>query len=325
MTIGEKPVPLAGIIAVARRGATVVLSGKAAFRKRIESSRRLLQKAIEADIPVYGVTTGYGKSCGNRLNRKSLPTNGENLMRFHGCGTGEPLGVEETRAAMLCRLLCLARGYSGVSFPLLEQLAAFLNLGITPVIPSEGSVGASGDLTPLSYLLAALAGEREVFYRGERMPSARALRKAKLKPYVCQPKEPLAMVNGTSVMTGIAAVVLDRAHHLLEAAIAASALSVHALQGEGPPLPPRDRRGQTLPGTDLTSPRSSGSSWRPGYHERISRRTDRRPCRTPTRCAAPPRSWASWPTPWPGCGPGWRSRRTAPTTTPSSTGRRRIP
>ncbi len=232
VTVGEGPLDAAGIIAVARRGATVVLSGKPAFRKRIESSRRLLQKAIESDIPVYGVTTGFGKSCGNRLNKKTLPTNGENLMRFHGCGTGEPLGGEETRAAMFCRLLCLARGYSGVSFPLLEQLTAFLNLGITPVIPSEGSVGASGDLTPLSYLLAALAGEREVIYRGERMESARALRLAKLKPYVCQPKEPLAMVNGTSVMTGIAAVVLDRAHHLIEAATAATALSVHALKGK---------------------------------------------------------------------------------------------
>ena len=248
VTIGEKPVPLAGIIAVARQGAVVVLSGKAAFRKRIESSRRLLRKAMEADIPVYGVTTGYGKSCGNRLDRKSLPTNGDNLMRFHGCGTGEPLGLEETRAAMLCRLLCLSRGYSGVSFPLIEQLAAFLNLGITPVIPSEGSVGASGDLTPLSYLLAALAGEREVFYQGERMPSARALRKAKLKPYVCQPKEPLAMVNGTSVMTGIAAVVLDRAHHLLEAAIAASALSVHAFRGKAHHYHPAIGEAKPFPG-----------------------------------------------------------------------------
>ena len=248
VTIGEKPVPLAGIIAVARRGAAVTLSGKAAFRKRIESSRRLLQKAMEADIPVYGVTTGYGKSCGNRLSRKSLPTNGANLMRFHGCGTGEPLGIEETRAAMLCRLLCLSRGYSGVSFPLIEQLTAFLNLGITPVMPSEGSVGASGDLTPLSYLLAALAGEREVFYKGERMPSARALRKAKLKPYVCQPKEPLAMVNGTSVMTGIAAVVLDRAHHLLEAAIAASALSVHAFRGKAHHYHPAIGEAKPFPG-----------------------------------------------------------------------------
>ncbi len=248
VTVGEGPLDLAGIIAVARRGAPVVLSGKAAFHKRVESSRRLLQKAIEADIPVYGVTTGYGKSCGNRLSRKSLPTNGDNLMRFHGCGTGEPLGGDETRAAMLCRLLCLARGYSGVSFPLLEQLTAFLNLGITPVIPSEGSVGASGDLTPLSYLLAALAGEREVFYRGERMPSARALREAKLKPYTCQPKEPLAMVNGTSVMTGIAAVVLDRTHHLLEAAIAASALSVHAFMGKAHHYHPAIGEAKPFPG-----------------------------------------------------------------------------
>ena len=248
VTVGEGPLDLAGIIAVARRGAPVVLSGKAAFHQRIESSRRLLQKAIEADVPVYGVTTGYGKSCGNRLSGKSLPANGANLMRFHGCGTGEPLGGEEARAAMLCRLLCLSRGYSGVSFPLLEQLAAFLNRGITPVIPSEGSVGASGDLTPLSYLLAALAGEREVFYGGERMPAARALRKAKLKPYTCQPKEPLAMVNGTSVMTGIAAVVLDRAHHLLEAAIAASALSVHALRGKAHHYHPAIGEAKPFPG-----------------------------------------------------------------------------
>ncbi|MHB8771813.1 MAG: HAL/PAL/TAL family ammonia-lyase [Syntrophales bacterium] len=232
VTVGEGPLGLAAIIAVARGGAQVVLSKKAAFRKRIETSRRILQKAIGAGVPVYGVTTGYGKSCGNRLSGRVIPKNGENLMRFHGCGTGEPLGIEEVRAAMLCRLLCLGRGYSGVSFPLIERLAAFLNLGITPVIPSEGSVGASGDLTPLSYLLAALAGEGSVFYRGKRMPAGRALRMAGLKPYVCEPKEPLAMVNGTSVMTGIAAVCLDRAEHLLEAVIAASALSVHALRGK---------------------------------------------------------------------------------------------
>jgi histidine ammonia-lyase len=232
VTIGEAAVSLPGIIAVARHEAPVVLSEKAAFRRRLENSCRLLSQALEADVPVYGVTTGFGKSCGNRLSKKSLPQNGENLMRFHGCGTGEPLGIEETRAAMLCRLVCLARGYSAVSLPLLEQLAAFLNLGITPVIPSEGSVGASGDLTPLSYLLGALAGEREVLYRGERMPAARALRLAKLKPYTFELKEPLAMVNGTSVMTGIAAIVLDRAQHLIEAATAATALSVHALKGK---------------------------------------------------------------------------------------------
>ena len=248
VTIGAAAVSLSGILAVARHGATVVLSDKAAFRRRMESSCRLLNRAIEADIPVYGVTTGFGKSCGHRLNKNPLPKNGENLMRFHGCGTGEPLGVEETRAAMLCRLLCLARGYSAVSLPLLEQLAAFINLGITPIIPSEGSVGASGDLTPLSYVLGTLAGEREVWYRGERMPAARALKLAKLKPHVFGLKEPLAMVNGTSVMTGIAAVVLDRAQHLIDAATAATALSVHALQGNAHHYHPAIGEAKPFPG-----------------------------------------------------------------------------
>lgn len=230
--IDGSTVALDGIVAVARRGVPVRLSDAPPFRGRIERSRRLLLEAIRADIPVYGVTTGYGKSCGNRLKKAAVLGNGGNMMRFHGCGTGTPLGIEETRAAMLCRLLCLARGYSGVSFALLEQVAAFLNLGLTPVVPSEGSVGASGDLTPLSYILAALAGEREVVYDGKRLPARRALTKAGLRPHRFGPKEPLAMINGTSVMTGIAAVVLDRADQLLRAVLDATALSVHALAGK---------------------------------------------------------------------------------------------
>jgi histidine ammonia-lyase len=248
VVIGEGPVFLAGIVAVARRGVPVRLSESADFRERMERSRGLMYAAIEADIPVYGVTTGYGKSCGNRLRKSSFLKEGANLMRFHGCGTGAPLGTEETRAAMLCRMLCLARGYSGVSIPLLEHLAAFLNAGITPVVPCEGSVGASGDLTPLSYILAALAGEREVFYGGERMPAGRALRKAKLKAYRFGPKEPLALINGTSVMTGIAAVNLDRAYHILEAAIGASALCVHALQGKADHYHPVIGEAKPFPG-----------------------------------------------------------------------------
>jgi histidine ammonia-lyase len=232
VSIDGTTVSLDGIIAVARREAPVRLSERPAFRERLERSRRGLLAAIAADVPVYGVNTGYGKSCGNRLKKTAVLGNGGNMMRFHGCGTGAPLGVEETRAAMLCRLLCLARGYSGVSYALLEQLAAFLNRGVTPVVPSEGSVGASGDLTPLSYILAALAGERDVVYAGERLPARRALKRAGLKPYRFGAKEPLAMINGTSVMTGIAAVVLDRAHYLLRAAVDATALSVHALQGK---------------------------------------------------------------------------------------------
>jgi histidine ammonia-lyase len=248
VVIGEGSVSLEGIVAVARRGVPVRIAGSVAFRERMERSRAVMYAAIEADVPVYGVTTGYGKACGNRLRKASVLNEEANLMRFHGCGTGEPLGLEETRAAMLCRLLCLARGYSGVSIPLMEHLAALLNAGITPVVPCEGSVGASGDLTPLSYILAVLGGEREAFYGGERMPAGRALRRAKLKPYRFGPKEPLALINGTSVMTGIAAVNLDRAYHILEAAIGASALSVHALQGKADHYHPVIGEAKPFPG-----------------------------------------------------------------------------
>ena len=134
-------------------------------------------------IPVYGVTTGYGKSCGKRMPLDIALKNGANILTFHGCGTGEPIGIEETRATMLCRIICLAKGYSGVSIALLQQLADFLNHGITPVVPCEGSVGASGDLTPMSYIGACLAGERDVIYRDKVMPAAKAMKKAGLKPY----------------------------------------------------------------------------------------------------------------------------------------------
>jgi len=129
-----------------------------------------------------------------------------------------------------------------------QNLAALLNAGVTPVVPCEGSVGASGDLTPLSYILAVLSGEREAFYGGQRLPAAKALKKAGLKPYIFGPKEALALVNGTSVMTGIAAVNLDRAAHLLAAAVAASALSVHALMGKADHYDPVIGRAKPFPG-----------------------------------------------------------------------------
>ncbi len=219
------------IIAVARDGVAVQISKSKAFVQRMEKTKLMLMKSMHRDVPVYGVNTGYGKSCGNRMSLNLALKNGENIFRFHGCGTGDPIGIEETRGAMLCRIICLARGYSGVSVALLQQMADFLNSGITPVVPCEGSVGASGDLTPMSYIGACLAGEREVFYREEIMPTNKALKKAGLKPYKYLPKEPLSMVNGTTTMTGIAALAVERANRILNAAIYATALSVHALKG----------------------------------------------------------------------------------------------
>ena len=249
LTIGGQNVTLEEIVSVARNRKQIRISTDSAFIDQMERSRSMLAEAVNRDIPVYGVTTGYGKSCGKRLPKnKVIRKNGASPLHFHGCGTGEPLGIEETRAAMVCRLLCLARGYSGVSRGLLEQIAAFLNCGITPVVPCEGSVGASGDLTPMSYVAAALASDREVFYRGRRMPAAEAICRAKLTPYAFQMKEHLSMMNGTSIMTGIAAIAIERTGRILEATVCATALTLHALKGKAHHFHPIIGEAKPFPG-----------------------------------------------------------------------------
>ena len=241
-------VSLNDIIAVARDGVSVQISKAGKFVKVMERTQKVLMDSMQNGVPVYGVNTGYGKSCGKRISLKAAMQNGINIFHFHGCGTGDPIGIEETRAAMLCRIICLARGYSGVSIGLLKQMANFLNCGITPVVPCEGSVGASGDLTPMSYIGACLMGKREVFYQGVVMPAAKALKKAGLKPYTYLPKEPLSMVNGTTTMTGIAAMAVDRAWRILTAAIYATALSVHAMKGNAHHYHPVISEAKPFPG-----------------------------------------------------------------------------
>ncbi|MGV8057144.1 MAG: histidine ammonia-lyase [Smithellaceae bacterium] len=236
------------IISVARDGVGVRISKDKSFVRRMERTQQMLMESMRQGIPVYGVNTGYGKSCGSRMPMNIALKNGENIFRFHGCGTGEPIGIEETRGAMLCRIICLARGYSGVSVALLQQMADFLNSGITPVVPCEGSVGASGDLTPMSYIGACLSGDREVIYCGQRMPTIKAMKKAGLKPYKYLPKEPLSMVNGTTTMTGIAALTVERANRILNAAIHATALSVHALKGNAHHYHPVIAQAKPFPG-----------------------------------------------------------------------------
>ena len=235
--VGEELVTLRDVMAVARGNARVKISREKSFRERIFRSEAMLYRAIRDGVPVYAVSTGFGKSCGKRLKRDQIQKRrGSDPVRFHGCGTGEPLSIEATRAAMFCRLVCLSKGYSGVTLKLLERLAAFLNHGITPVVPCEGSVGASGDLTPLSYVAAALTGERDVFYRGKRMPAAEALASAGLVPYTLAPKEAISIMNGTSVMTGVAVLAIERAERILDAAVCATSLTVHALKGKAIPF-----------------------------------------------------------------------------------------
>ena len=218
LCVSDQPVALKQITEVAEESVPVKLNSDPRYRKKLQRSIDLLHTEIARGHPVYGVTTGFGNSCGNRHRAGDVEKLGENLIRFHGCGTGNPLSVAQSRAALFCRLISLAKGLSGVSPELLVRFTDFLNHGITPLIPSEGSVGASGDLTPLSYVAACLAGRRKVIYKGRAVPASRALREAGLAPYRFRPKEPLAIMNGTSVMTGIAVLAVARAGRILAAA-----------------------------------------------------------------------------------------------------------
>jgi histidine ammonia-lyase len=154
-----------------------------------------------------------------------------NLLRFHGCGTGAPLSDEESAAVVAVRLASLARGHSGVRPLVLERLVDLINRRVLPRIPSEGSVGASGDLTPLSYIAAAIIGEREVSFEGQVVAAAEALAAAGLVPLVLKPKESLALMNGTSMMTGLACLAYRRARQLARLASALSAVVCEVLRG----------------------------------------------------------------------------------------------
>ncbi|MBM4354658.1 MAG: aromatic amino acid lyase, partial [Deltaproteobacteria bacterium] len=233
----------------------VELSDEPEFTARLGRSAGHLGRALESGMPIYGVTTGFGGACGVRLSPAQSRELGENLLRYHGIGVGIPLPVPEVRAAMLARLVCLSRGYSGVSVPLLRQLAALLNAGVTPVVPACGSVGASGDLTPMSYIAAVLCGEREAFYQGRRMTASEALSAAGLEPYGMGPKEALSMVNGTSVMTGVALLALRRSSSIERAATLATALSVHAIAGHPSHFHPTLSRARPHPGQTLVAQR----------------------------------------------------------------------
>ncbi|ECE6726660.1 aromatic amino acid lyase, partial [Salmonella enterica subsp. enterica] len=151
--------------------------------------------------------------------------------RFHGCGLGKNLELVAARAVVVTRLCSLARGYSGVSLALLERLVWLINQNVIPVIPSEGSVGVSGDLTPLSYIAGVLVGEREVYYQGQIVPVQQVYTAKGIEPLILRPKEGLALMNGTAVMTAMACLNYKRAEQVAHAATLITALNVLALEG----------------------------------------------------------------------------------------------
>jgi histidine ammonia-lyase len=207
------------------------LSAEPAFRDRIRRGADFLERLLREDGVVYGVTTGYGDSCTVVIPPELVAELPHHLFAYHGIGAGRLLDPVETRAVLAARLASLAQGMSGVSVELLDQLAAFLAHDVLPQIPAEGSVGASGDLTPLSYVAAALCGERRVHFEGRVQPAADALAALGRAPLRLRPKEGLAIMNGTAVMTALACLAWERADYVARLATRLTACNVLASAG----------------------------------------------------------------------------------------------
>lgn len=230
LMLGGRPLSIADVCAVAR-GTRVSLSTVPGFRQRIDAGARILAENIAAGRPIYGVSTGYGDSCTVNIPLQVLDELPVHLIHYHGCGLGRYFDEPAAAAILVTRLASLAAGFSGVRFEVLQQLQALLQHRVIPLVPEEGSVGASGDLTPLSYVAAALMGERQVYFRGRVCAAAEALKESGLKPLTFKPKEGLALMNGTSVMTALACLAWERAEYLTRLASRITAMASLAIEG----------------------------------------------------------------------------------------------
>jgi histidine ammonia-lyase len=198
---------------------------------RMESSRAVIDRLAAGDEPVYAVNTGVGLLADVRIPRADLDQLQRNVVRSHAAGVGEPLAREVVRAMMLIRANVLAKGLSGIRPLVAERLCDLLNRGVTPVVPSQGSVGASGDLAPLAHMALVLIGEGEAEFEGAVLPGTEALRRVGLETVGLHPKEGISLINGTQAMLAIGCLELESARILADAADVACALSLDALRG----------------------------------------------------------------------------------------------
>lgn len=236
---------------VACEGEPAYLSSAA--REKVSRSRRVVERALENGKVIYGVTTGFGKLSDIRIPHHDIQQLQINLLRSHACGVSDPLLENEVRAALLLRANALAKGYSGVRPEVLETLLEMLNRGVHPVVPSRGSVGASGDLAPSAHLALVLIGEGESYFQGERMAGAEAMRRAGIAPIQLQAKEGLSVLNGTQFMLAVGGLALVRALTLVETADVAGAMSLEALLGTTVASDPRIQEVRPHPGQRRTA------------------------------------------------------------------------
>ena len=205
----------------------------------IQASAAVVRRAAEGDAPVYGVNTGFGKLASTRISESDLATLQRNLIRSHSVGVGEPLSAPVLRLMLALKAASLARGHSGVRPVVIDTLLAVHNAGLVPYVPSQGSVGASGDLAPLSHMTLALMGEGEFIVDGQRQPAAAVLQRAGITPLELQAKEGLALINGTQTSAALALHALFAFEPVLESALVIGALTVDAARGSDGPFDPR--------------------------------------------------------------------------------------
>ncbi|MDP1578452.1 MAG: aromatic amino acid lyase, partial [Cypionkella sp.] len=224
------------LVRIYREELPVTLSRAA--KPGIECAAAAIKAAAAGDVPVYGVNTGFGKLASMRIAPEDTATLQRNLILSHCCGVGEAIPRRHARLLMVLKLLSFGRGASGIRWEFIELLESMLARGVTPQIPAQGSVGASGDLAPLAHMTAVIIGEGEAEYQGQILPGAKALAAAGLKPLQLGPKEGLAFINGTQFSTAFALAGLFDGWNAAQSALVTSALSTDAIMGSTAPLQP---------------------------------------------------------------------------------------
>lgn len=225
------------VVEVARFGRKAALSDEA--KKRVQESAEQVERFIEEERVIYGITTGFGKFSDVKISKEEISALQRNLILSHACGVGDYLKVDEVRALMLLRVNALSRGFSGIRLETLERLLYLLNQDILPLIPEKGSLGASGDLAPLAHMVLPLIGEGECFYGGIRRSAADVHEELGIDPIELYAKEGLALINGTQVMTAIGLLAYYDAVSLYEQGKVIYAMTLEALEGITDALDPR--------------------------------------------------------------------------------------
>ncbi len=244
--LGFDNMTIEDLVDIARNGAGVQLTK--ASEERIVKTRKLIEKLLQEEKAIYGVTTGFGALSDVTIPKKDSTQLQTNILMSHAAGVGNPLEEEIVRATMALRIKDMARGHSGISLETLMQLIRLLNEKICPVVPEKGSVGASGDLVPLAHLSLVLLGMGEAFYKGKRLSGKEALKKCGMDPIRLKAAEGLALVNGTQVMTAIAGLAVYDSLRLSKMIDIASSMSLEVLMGSKTEFDPRIHQLRPHPG-----------------------------------------------------------------------------